>query len=73
MHMLEFKKLTDFPREPCITYCAMPIHMMIGTKGFGMANGKKLVITCIMNLYLSKKVLCIGGSSRAGKNTVADG
>ncbi len=51
----------------------MPIHMMIGTKGFGMATGKKLVITCIMKLYLSKKVLCIGGSSRAGKSTMADG
>lgn len=31
------------------------------------------VITCIMRLYLSKKVLCIGGSSRAGKSTMADG
>ena len=31
------------------------------------------VITCIMRLYLSKKVLCIGGSSCSGKNTVADG
>lgn len=73
MHMLEFKKLTDFPRGTLYNILCDAYSYDDRNKRFWDGNWKETGHYLYYEIVLSKKILCIGGSSCSGKNTVADG
>ena len=73
MHMLEFKKLTDFPRGTLYNILCDAYSYDDRNKRFWDGNWKETGEYLYYEIVLSKRILCIGGSSCSGKNTVADG
>ena len=73
MHMLEFKKLTDFPRGTLYNILCDAYSYDDRNKRFWDGNWKETGDYLYYEIVLSKKHICIGGSSCSGKNTVADG